>query len=99
MSDLAKTHIRYSPLSKRILLARFGKDVNVALETRDCVNDFLQVLIQYAFDSGTIPQIGDEAEVKFGARDEQFVLTVKRLPHVVHSQALPTAERQTEAAE
>lgn len=77
---MAKTFIRYSPLSRRIVLARYGKDAGVALETKDCVNDFLQVLLQYAFDCGTIPQVGDEAEVKFGARDEQFVLTVKRIP-------------------
>jgi hypothetical protein len=76
---LANTFIRYAPLSRRIVLARFGKDKDVALETKDSVNDFLQVLIQYAFDDGKIPSVGDEAEVSFGAGDEQFVLTVKRV--------------------
>lgn len=80
MAKLTDTFIRYAPLSKRIVVARFGKDRDVALETRDAMNEFLQVLIQYAFDDGKLPSVGDEAEVKFGAGDEQFVLTVKRIP-------------------
>jgi hypothetical protein len=70
--------IRLAPLSKRIVLARFGKDKDVALETRDAMNEFLQVLVQYAFDGGKLPSVGDEAEVCFGAGDEQFVLTIRR---------------------
>lgn len=81
MSDNIKnTSIRYAPLSKRIVLARFGKDKTLALETRNATNEFLQVLLQYAFDDGKMPDVGDEAEVTFGAGDEQFVLTVKRVP-------------------
>ncbi len=80
MGNLQNTFIRYSPLSRRVVLARFGKDKACALETKDSVNEFLQVLIQYAFDDGVIPSVGEEAEVSFGAGDEQFVLTVKRIP-------------------
>lgn len=79
MSKLSDTFIRYAPLSKRIVVARFGKDREVALETRDAMSEFLHVLLQYAYDDGKMPAVGDEAEVSFGAGDEQFVLTVKRI--------------------
>lgn len=80
MSGINDYAIRLAPLSKRIVLARFGKDKNVALETKDAMNEFLQVLVQYAFDDGgKLPAIGDEAEVCFGAGNEQFVLTLKRI--------------------
>lgn len=72
-----KTGIRYSPLTKRILLARFGKDPHVALETKDAMNEFWQTLVQYAFD-GVMPEPGQAAEVKFGGGDEQFTLTLRR---------------------
>lgn len=78
MSGLANTKIRVSPLSNRILMARFGKDPNVALETRDVMNEFLQALVQYAFD-GSMPKQGEKAEVNFGGGDEQFLLRVERL--------------------
>lgn len=73
------TGIRYSPLTRRILIARFGKDPHVALETRDAMNEFWQTLVQYAFD-GTMPEVGQAAEVQFGGGDEQFTLTIKRHP-------------------
>jgi len=79
MRDLSNTAIRMAPLSKRIVLVRFGNDKTTALDTRDAMNEFLQVLVQYAFDSGTLPEVGDEAEVCFGAGDEQFILTLKRI--------------------
>lgn len=72
-----KTGIRYSPLTKRILLARFGKDPYVALETKDAMNEFWQTLVQYAFD-GSLPEPGQAAEVKFGGGDERFTLTLRR---------------------
>lgn len=72
-----KTGIRYSPLTKRILLARFGKDPHVALETKDAMNEFWQTLVQYTFD-GAVPEPGQAAEVKFGGGDEQFTLTLRR---------------------
>ncbi|NNH67799.1 hypothetical protein [Rhizobium laguerreae] len=77
MTALNKICIRYSPLSNRILIARFGKDPECALETRDGMNDFLQSLVQYAFD-GDMPHEGEAAEVNFGGGNEQFVLTLRR---------------------
>lgn len=75
---LAKTHIRVSPLSNRILLARFGKDPHTALETKDIMSDFWQALVQYAFDR-KMPDEGDAAEVSFGGANEQFVVKVTRV--------------------
>lgn len=69
MSDLTKVGIRFSPLSERVLIARFGKDPDVALETKDGMNEFLQVLVQF---------IGVDNEVSFGGGDEQFVVSLKR---------------------
>lgn len=74
---LSKIAIRHAPLSDRIVLARFGKDPEVALETRDAMNEFLQAVVSYAFD-GNMPEPGEAKEVSFGGGDEQFVLTVKR---------------------
>lgn len=77
MSTLKNVLIRVSPLSNRIVLARFGKDTSVALETKDAMNEFLQALVQYAFD-GSMPDNGATAEVSFGGGDEQFTLTLTR---------------------
>lgn len=77
MADLSKVQIRVAPLSGRVVLARFGKDDRVALETRDAMNDFLQALCGYAFD-GKMPPPGGKASFDFGASDEQFVVTVER---------------------
>lgn len=77
MSDLSKICIRYSPLTKRILLARFGKDPNVALDTREAANDFWQTLCMMAFD-GKIPAPGTAVEISFGGGDEQFSCVVTR---------------------
>lgn len=79
MSNLENVSIKLAPLSNRIVLARFGKDKSVALETKDAMSEFLQVLVQYAFD-GKMPAQGEEAEVSFGGGDEQFTLTVARTP-------------------
>lgn len=77
MADLHKIELRFSPLSKRVVLARFGKDRTVALDKRDAMNDFLQALCSYAFD-GEMPPAGGKAEFRFGAGDEQFVCTLQR---------------------
>jgi len=69
MSELKNVGLRFSPLSERVLIARFGKDPNVALETKDGMNDFLQVLVQF---------IGVGNEVSFGGGDEQFIVSLKR---------------------
>lgn len=69
--------IRHAVLSNRIVLARFGKDPTLALDTRDAMNDFWQTLVSYAFD-GKMPAPGEAVEIKFGGGDEQFVLTVRR---------------------
>jgi len=66
--DMNKIGIRFSPLSERIVLARFGKDPNVALDTRDAMNDFLQVLVQF---------VGVGYERQFGGGDEQFVVSLR----------------------
>lgn len=76
--SLDTTHIRVAPLSDRIVLARFGKDPNVALETKDAMNEFLQALVQYAF-SGEMPEPGEGINLEFGAGAEQFSLTIQRL--------------------
>jgi len=71
--------IRHAVLTNRIVLARFGKDPTVALETRDAMNEFLQALASYAFD-GKMPDPGQAAEVDFGAGDQQFIMTIRRKP-------------------
>lgn len=76
---LEKIGIRHAPLSDRIVLARFGKDPNVALESRDAMDDFLKAIISYAF-KGQMPDAGKSVEVTFGGGDEQFSMIVKRLP-------------------
>lgn len=73
-----KTSIRYAPLSRRIVLARFGKDPHVALETKDAMNEFWQTLVQFAYE-GEMPEVGQIADVSFGGGDEQFALILKRV--------------------
>ena len=77
MSKFTETRIRYAPISQRIVLARFGKNPNVALETMDAMNDFLQTLVQYAFE-GRMPAAGEAIEVRFGGGDEQFTMVLSR---------------------
>lgn len=75
--NLHKTGIRVAPLSNRIVLARFGKDPSVALETRDAMNEVWQALVSYTFD-GKMPEQGAAVEVNFGGGDEQFVMRLER---------------------
>lgn len=75
MQDIRIVH---SPLSDRVLLARFGKDKHTALETRDAMSEFWQTLCSYMFD-GKMPAPGEESEVSFGGGDEQFVVRVRRV--------------------
>lgn len=77
MVDLDKIKIVYSPLTERIKLARFGKQADVALDTRDAMNDFLQALVAYSFD-GKMPEVGDKREIDFGGGDEQFIFRIER---------------------
>lgn len=77
--SLENISIRVAPLSNRIVLARFGKDKNVALETKDVMNEFLQALVQYAFD-GRMPEAGQKMELTFGGGNEQFTVTIGRNP-------------------
>jgi hypothetical protein len=77
MNDLRKIVIRVAPLSNRIVMARFGKDQNVALDTRDAMSEVLQAVVQYAFD-GKMPSPGEAAEVDFGGGNEQFILRIER---------------------
>lgn len=75
---LSSTAIRVAPLSNRIVLARFGKSPDVALETRDAMNEFWQALVQYAFD-GKMPEKGEAMEISFGGGEEQFLLRIERV--------------------
>lgn len=68
--------IRHAPLSNRIVLARFGKDPTLALETRDAMSEFWKALVSYCFD-GKIPEAGEAVEISFGGGDEQFTCTVQ----------------------
>lgn len=77
MSKLDKIGIRHAALSDRIVIARFGKDPNTALEKRDAMSEFWQSLVSYAFD-GKMPAVGEAREVKFGGGDEQFTLVITR---------------------
>lgn len=76
--SIAKIGIRHAPLSNRIVLARFGKDQTLALETIDAQSDFWKALVSFAFD-GIVPDKGEAVEIKFGAGTEQFSCVVKRL--------------------
>ncbi|MBY3333781.1 hypothetical protein HFN98_24635 [Rhizobium laguerreae] len=69
MTNLEKVGIRVAPFSQRVVLARFGKDPNVALDTRDAMNEFLRAIVEY---------VGVGNEVQFGGGDEQFVVTLKK---------------------
>lgn len=75
---IEKVGIRVSPLSKKILLARFGKDPDVALETKDASNEFWQSLVQFSFD-GNMPEKGEAIEITFGGGDEQFSMRLERV--------------------
>lgn len=75
--SLSKTRICVAPLSNRIVLGRFGKDQDVALETRDAMSEFWKALVQYAFDE-KMPEKGQSVEVNFGGGDEQFTLRLGR---------------------
>ena len=77
--NLQNIVIRVAPFSNRVVLARMGKDPNVALETRDAMNDFFKALVLFAFE-GRMPAEGEAVEVNFGGGDEQFTLKVTRSP-------------------
>lgn len=78
MGNLDRIHIRHAPLSNRIVIARFGKEESVALETRDAMDEFFKAILSYAFD-GKMPSVGKSAEITFGGGDEQFKLNVERI--------------------
>ncbi|KEA07460.1 hypothetical protein [Rhizobium rhizogenes] len=75
---LDKVSIRHAAISNTIVLARFGKDKSVALDTRDAMNEFWQALTSYTFD-GKMPEKGSAVEVRFGGGDEQFVMRLERI--------------------
>lgn len=77
MSNLDRVHIRHTALGNRIVLARVGKDSNVALDTRDVQSEFWKALVSLAFD-GKMPEPGQGVEIDFGGGDEQFTCIVKR---------------------
>ncbi len=93
MSTLAKIGIRHAPLSNRIVLARFGKDPCVALDTKDAMNEFWQALVSYAFEM-KMPAPGEGREISFGGGDEQFFLTITRIrPDMSIDEAIKTINR------
>lgn len=72
MTDkLQKVGIRHAPFSDRIVIARFGKDPDFALETRDATNEFFHALVQF---------VGVGNELSFGGGDEQFVVRLSAAP-------------------
>jgi hypothetical protein len=77
VSALDKVHIKHAALSNRIVLARMGKDPNVALDKRDAMSEFWQALVSFSFD-GEMPAHGEAVEVSFGGGDEQFTMTLRR---------------------
>lgn len=75
--SMDKITIRHTAIGGRVVLARFGKNPDVALETRDAMSEFWKALVSYAF-GGKMPEPGQAVEITFGGGDEQFVLTLKR---------------------
>lgn len=75
---LNKVRICYAPLSDRVVLGRFGKCDEVALERKDAMNAFWQALVAYSF-NGKMPDEGQAAMVSFGGGDEQFEVVVTRV--------------------
>ena len=69
MARMQNISSRVAPFSNRIVLARFGKDPNVALETRDAMDEFLHALVEY---------VGIGNEVSFGGGNEQFVVSLRQ---------------------
>lgn len=86
MTNLSKIQIRHAAISGRIVLARFGQSPEVALETRDAMNEFWQAVVSYAFDA-KMPEVGEASEVTFGGGDEQFTMTVRRVPSLTGGEA------------
>ncbi|NSY17224.1 hypothetical protein [Neorhizobium sp. AL 9.2.2] len=87
MSALDKIGIRVAPFSHRIVLARFGVDPNLALETKDATSEFFQAIAEYAFD-GKMPSVGEAAEASFGGGDQQFIMLIRRVdPAIALAQA------------
>jgi len=76
---LTNVALRNAAISGRIVLVRMGAKSNVALETRDAMNEFWQALVSFSFD-GKMPDIGASVEVCFGGGDEQFRLVLERVP-------------------
>ncbi|WP_150132696.1 hypothetical protein [Neorhizobium sp. SOG26] len=76
-TSLSLVGIRVSPLTNQIVLARFGKDPQLALDTRNVENEFFQALCSYAFDH-KMPEPGHGGVIQFGAADEQFTAIVRR---------------------
>lgn len=78
MTKLDNISLRLAPLSNRMVMARFGKDKEVALDTKDVTSDVLQLITQYMF--GSMPDVGQAMELQFGGGSEQFVMKITRIP-------------------
>ena len=77
-TKIDQTRLCYSPMSKRIVLARFGERSGEVLETRDAMSEFLQTLVLFAF-GDVKPEEGAEAVRKFGGGEEQFEIRMTRI--------------------
>lgn len=74
---LENIHLKMTALGQRVVIARTGKRKDVALEQKDVMSEFLQTIVQYAF-NGRMPEPGEAVEVDFGGGNEQFLLRLTR---------------------
>lgn len=70
--NLNNIKLAVSPLDKKIMMYRHGKDVNRALDKREAERDVMAVLIEYMLDD--MPK-GAKKQVKFGT--QWYEITVK----------------------
>lgn len=72
-----RTTLRVSPLGDKIMLVRFGKSHEIALERRDITSEFWKALVYYSF-FGDRPEKGQTIEVSFGNGGESFTMQLTR---------------------
>jgi hypothetical protein len=70
MTKLDKVGIRVSLLSGKVYIARFGKDPQLALETRECLNEFLHAIKEF---------VGVDSERDFGDDDEWYCISLRKI--------------------
>jgi len=70
--NLNNIKLAVSPLTKKIMMYRHGKNINAALDKREAGRDVMAVLIEYMLDD--MPE-GAVKRVKFGT--QWYEITVK----------------------